>query len=350
MPLPDTMPAWTVTAYGGPEVLDLREVPLPRPGPKDVLIRVAASTVSSGDRRIRALDFPPGLRLAGRLGLGWRRPRQPVLGAELTGTIVATGTQVTRWHPGDAVIAMTGLRGGGHGAYARLPETAAMVPRPADMPLEVAAALSFGGTTARDFLRRGDLRPAERVLVIGASGTVGSALVQLAVAGGAQVSAVTSAGNADLVAGLGVAEVIDYRRQNILTLGRTFDIVADTVGAPGFAKGLPLLAEGGRYLAIDGSLRDMLVRRRAGRRCIAGPATERADDLAALCDLWAAGRFAPLIDSTLPFEALPQAHARADSRRKRGSVVVVLPAAAWAGASQQRGQGIPASPVAPPPR
>lgn len=318
------MRAWVATAYGGPEGLALREVKLPLPGAGEVVIRVEATTVSSGDRRIRALDLPAGMALMGRLALGVRRPRRPILGAELTGHIAAVGQGVTRFAPGDGVIAFPGFRQGAHAEFVVMPAAGMVMPRPAGMPIETAAALGFGGTTARHYLRRAGLRAGERVLVIGASGTVGAALVQLAVAAGAVVSAVTSTGNVALVQGMGAAKVIDYVGRDIAALPGRWDIVADAVAALSFRSALPLLAEGGRYLAIAGGLGDMIARRRGSRRPIAGPAAERPDDLAALVDLAARGLFRPPIDAVFPFDALPAAHARADTGRKRGSLVVLV--------------------------
>ncbi|WP_291299116.1 NAD(P)-dependent alcohol dehydrogenase [Elioraea sp.] len=318
------MRAWVARSYGGPEVLALREVKLPQPGPGEVLIRVEATTVSSADRRIRALDLPAGMALMGRLALGLRRPRRAVLGVELTGRIAAVGAGVTRFAPGDAVIAFPGFRQGAHAEFAVMPAAGMVVARPACMSVETAAALGFGGTTARDYLRRARLREGERVLVIGASGTVGAALVQLAIAAGAIVSAVTSTGNVALVQGMGAAEVIDYTGRDYTAGPDRWDIVADAAAALSFRTALPILAEGGRYLAIAGGLGDLLARRRGSRRPIAGPAAERPDDLAALADLAARGLFRPPIDAVFPFDALPAAHARADTGRKRGSLVVLL--------------------------
>jgi NADPH:quinone reductase-like Zn-dependent oxidoreductase len=322
-PLARTMRAWVATAYGGPEVLALRELPVPVPRPGEILIRMQATTVSSGDRRIRALDMPPGMGLAGRLALGLRRPRRAVLGAELTGVVTAVGAGVARFAPGTAVIAYPGLLQGAHAEYCRMSADGMVVPRPDGMTTETAAALGFGGTTARDYLRRAKLRAGERVLVIGASGTVGAALVQLAVAAGAIVSAVTSTANLDLARASGAAEAIDYTMRDVTAGPDRWDIVADAVGALDFRRALPILAEGGRYLAIAGGLGDMLARPRNGRRCVAGPAAERPDDLAALVDLAGSGVFLPPIDAVFSFEDLPAAHARADSGRKRGSVVVM---------------------------
>ncbi len=322
--VPTIIQAWHVTRYGGPEVLALRDVPVPRPGKGDVLVRVQATTVSSGDRRIRSLDLPPGMTTLGRLALGWSRPRQPILGTEFTGIVAAVGAGVTRFRPGEPVIAFTGLRQGAHGAYALVSERAAIVPRPPALGIADAAALGFGGLTAMDYLRRAGLRPGEEVLVVGASGTVGAALVRLAQLGGASVTAVTSAANADMARQLGAAATIDYAAEDMKAGRERWDIVADAVGALSFRTACPMLRDGGRYLAIASGLGDLLVRRRAGRRCIAGPAAERPEDLAALAHLAARGLVRPPVEAVYPFEALPAAHARADTGRKRGSLVVTL--------------------------
>jgi NADPH:quinone reductase-like Zn-dependent oxidoreductase len=324
LPLPDTMRAWVVTGYGGPEVLSLKDVALPRLGANDVLIEVEATTVSAADHRIRAMDMPPGMGVMARAAFGFSRPRQSVLGTELTGIVVAVGPRVLRFAVGDAVIAFPGAKLGGHAEYCRMRETGMIVQRPANMSLECAAALCFGGTTARDFLRRANLGRDERVLVIGAAGTVGSAMVQLALLAGANVSAVTSAGNADLMRGLGVSDVIDYTSRDITSGSAQWDIVADCVAALTFQRALPMLAEGGRYLSIAGGLRDLAARRKGTRRPIVGPASEKPSDMAELAELAAKGLFRPLIDSLLPFEQMPEAHVRVDTGRKRGSVVVRL--------------------------
>ncbi len=172
-----------------------------------------------------------------------------MLGVEVTGIVVAIGTTVSRFKPGDVVIATCGMGMGAHAEYVVIPECGAVVPRPDEMPIETAAALGFGGLTSRDFLRRANLQPDESVLVIGATGTVGSALIQLAVAvaAGAGVTAVCSAANLATAKKLGAAETIDYRACDLSRSTTKYDIVADTVGSLSFARALPMLADGGRF-------------------------------------------------------------------------------------------------------
>lgn len=322
-PTPTHMQAWECRAYGGPEVLVLAERPMPIPGTKQVLVRVEATTVETGDVRIRAQDMPRGLGLIGRLVFGWSQPRQAVLGSVLAGTVVAVGAGVQRWSPGDRVVATTGAKGGAHAAWALLGEGQAVAHRPEMLTAEDAVAVVFGGLTAQYFLDRSAVQAGEHVLVIGATGSVGSALVQLAHARGAVVTALGSQANLSLARELGAAYTLDYRQHPTAGLGAArFDIVADTCAASSFAECLPLLRAGGRYLNIAGDLPSMLIRARHGRRSISGTGSETAQGLERVLELAARGVLKPVVDSTWPFAKLPAAHARAGTGHKRGCVVV----------------------------
>jgi NADPH:quinone reductase-like Zn-dependent oxidoreductase len=211
---------------------------------------------------------------------------------------------------------------GGHAEYAAIAETGLIVGKPENLSFEAAACLCFGAMTARHYLRKAALGPGERLLVIGAAGAVGSAFVQLARQMGAHVTAVTSTGNVDLVRGLGADAVIDYVQEDFLTAGRSWDVIADTVAASCLASCLPVLNDGGRYLVIAGGLADMLTGKWGARRSISGPAASRPEDLRELVRLAATGAFAPLIDSVHAFGEMREAHARTDTGRKRGAVVV----------------------------
>lgn len=322
------MKAATYTRYGGPGVVQITELPAPAPGPGEVLIRVLASTVSSGDARLRAMRMPRGMGLLGRLAFGLTGPRKRVLGSELAGVVAVIGPGVTRFAPGDAVIGFPGVRLGAHAELCVMREDAAIIPRPAHLSDAQAAALAFGGSTALHFLRdKGALRPGEHVLVLGGSGAVGSAAVQIAKALGAHVTATCSLGNVDLVRGLGADEVIDYRATDVTRGGKAFDIVMDCVGATTFSVCLPILKPAGRFLLVAGDLVQMLGALRKGpqgKRCIGGVAPERAADLATLAEFSAGGLYLPAIDSSFALGQIAAAHARVDGGRKRGSVVVML--------------------------
>lgn len=320
MTLPSIMQAAIVTRYGGPENVVLAERPVPVPGPADVLIEVRATTVNSGDMRIRSFNFPKGFGPIAPLIFGFGKPRQPVLGTDLSGVIVAVGRDVTGFAVGDAVIAQPGM--GTHQRYVVASTKKPLVRKPENLSFEDAAALCFGGTAALEFLRKADLKAGETILVIGAVGSVGAAMVQLARHKGAIVTAATSAGNRALAAELGAHETLDYRETDYTRQVGTYDVIADTVGATDFDACFNALKPGGRFLAVAGGLAEMFRSGRGGKRQIAGAASERVEDVRLLVQLAETGAFRPVIDSVLPFSEIAQAHARVESGRKRGSVVV----------------------------
>lgn len=317
------MNAWFARRYGGPEVLRLEEAPIPVPARGQVVIRSHVTTVNSGDIRVRGLDLPPGMKIMGRLALGWNGPRQPVLGTELAGTVEAVGEGVSRFRPGDAVYAFPGGGMGAHAQFALVSETR-VAPLPQGLDFTQAATLCFSGCTALHYLRAAELRPGQSILVLGGSGAVGSALIQLARHQGAVVTATTSTRNLDLVTGFG-ARAIDYTTTVLADLNERFDIIADTVAATDFAAAQKLLKPEGRYLAIAGALKEMIGSMRKGQdgtRMIAGPSSERPEDIAELGRLAAAGHFRPHVDKVFAWSEMPAAHAYVGTGRKRGSVVV----------------------------
>ena len=324
VPVPATMRVWTCRRYGGPEVLACGTRPVPEPRAGGVLVRIVATTVSSGDVRLRAMDLPRGFGAIGRLMFGLRRPRQPIFGTEFSGVVAKVGPGVTAWRPGEAVVGFPGGAMGSHAEYRSMPPGKPLVRKPAQLGFAAAAGLCFGGTTALHYLRRAGLEAGERVLVLGAAGAVGCAMVQLARQRGAHVTAATSPGNFDLVRSWGADAVVDCRNGDFAAAGSRYDIVADAVGASTFARCHPLLNEHGRYLAVAADLPGMLVRPVGTKRSLAGPAAERMEDVQELADLAAAGALQPWVDRIYPFEQLPAAHAQVSTGRKRGSVVVAV--------------------------
>jgi NADPH:quinone reductase-like Zn-dependent oxidoreductase len=314
--------------YGPPEVVRLADVDKPVPRHDEVLIRVRATTVTAGDWRVRSLSMPAGFGLFARPMFGFTKPRQPILGSELAGEIESIGQRVSKFKVGELVFAFTGARMGCHAQYRCVREDAALAPKPPGLSFEEAAALSFGGTTALDFLRRGKLQRGEKVLVNGASGAVGTAAVQLATHFGAEVTGVCSTPNVELVKSLGAAHVIDYTKKDFTRTGNRYDVIVDTVGTAPFARSKHSLVERGRLLAVLGGMADLLavpwVAMTSSKRIVAGPAAERADDLRSLAELAETGAFRPVIDRRYPFERIVEAHRYVDSGRKRGNVVVTL--------------------------
>ncbi len=319
------MRVWECRRYGGPEVLRQANRPRPAPGPDEVLIRMAATTVSSGDARIRASDFPGGFWLPARMMLGLLRPRRKVLGCQLSGVVAEVGENVSRFAPGNEVTAFPDTRLGAHAEFAAVPQRAVEA-KPFGLDFAESAALGFGGTTALWFLREtARLKRGEKLLVIGASGAVGSAAVQIGRHLGARVTGVCSGPNMNLVHSLGAVEVTDYTRVDPFA-GGPHHVIFDTVGSTTFAQALGALAPDGRYLAAVASVIAMLRagKKDSGAEMIAGSPPDAPALFADVVAMAAAGVLRPLIDSQFPFSALPQAHARVDSHHKRGSVVVTL--------------------------
>jgi NADPH:quinone reductase-like Zn-dependent oxidoreductase len=318
------------TAYGGPETVVVRDIPKPTPRKGEILIRMRAACVTSGDARVRAANFPPGFALLARLALGIRGPRRAILGAEGAGIVEACGSGVTRFKEGDAIFALFGARFGAHAEYAVLPETAAIAAVPKGFSFERAAAIAFGGATALYYLRDlGNVAPGERVLVNSASGSVGSAAVQLARHFGARVTGVCSAANAERVRALGAYETIDYATRDFADGHERWNIVLDAIGNAPLARACMALVPGGRLLAVvaglGATLGAALRPKRGALRVLAGVASERAEDLEFLAKLCESGAFDPPIDSVFPLADIARAHARVDTGRKTGAVVVTMP-------------------------
>jgi NADPH:quinone reductase-like Zn-dependent oxidoreductase len=319
------MKAAACSAYGPPGVVRLIDMPIPQPKPGEVLIRILAASVASADWRIRSGTFPRGFGLIGRLIFGLRRQRQPVLGTEFAGVVTETGAGVTRFRPGDPVVAFPGAGMRCHAEYRTMPQDGRILSRPDGLSDAEAASLFFGGTTALCFLRDiGKLAPGEKVLVLGASGAVGSAAVQIARALGADVTAVCSGGNADLVHSLGAGRVIDYGAEDFTTSGERWDIILDTVGASTFDRSRQALSPAGRFLVVAGDLPALLATAFSGGRARSGTAPERLADMENLVELATRGQYRPVIDSCFALDDIAAAHARVETGRKRGNVVVQM--------------------------
>lgn len=322
------MKAVVYEKYGPPEVLQLKEIEKPTPKPNEVLIKIHATTVTSGDWRVRSLTVPTGFSLIMRLVFGVSRPKQPILGTELAGVVESMGNEVKKFKVGDDVFAFSDAAMGCHAEYKCMPEAGALAKKPSNLSFDEAAALSFGGTTALDFFKRGKLRSGESVLIVGASGGVGTAAVQLAKHYGAKVTAVCSTANIALVRSLGADDVIDYTQEDFTKNGVTYDVIVDTVGTAPFSRSKMSLKEGGRLLMVLAGLPDMLwipwVSMTSSKKLIAGPATARAEDLRFLAGLAEAGEFKPVIDRRFPLEQIVEAHRQVDAGHKKGNVVVTL--------------------------
>jgi NADPH:quinone reductase-like Zn-dependent oxidoreductase len=311
------MKAIVYEQYGTPDVLALREVDRPVPGPRDVLVRVHAVGVGAGDwHMLNATWF------AVRLFQGLLRPKRHVLGHELSGVVEAVGAEITRFAPGDEVFGAVET-GGAFAEYASVPEKT-LVAKPADVTHQVAAATPVSALTALHGLRdKGGVRDGHRVLVNGASGGVGSFAVQLAKLAGAEVTGVCSTPKVEFVRSLGADHVVDYRRQDFTQAGERYDVVLDNVGSLPFAACRRALTPTGRYVAVSGApsrtLRMVLV---GGKRMVAFVSQANHEDLTHLADLLASGELKPAIDRTYPLAEVPDALRRLGAGDVRGKLVI----------------------------
>lgn len=321
--------------FGGPEVVGVESVTRPVPRAGELLVRVHASDVSVADHRMRARDLPPGFAVVGPFLLGFRAPRRTVLGMEVAGVVEAVGDGVTSFAPGDRVASVTGGLFGGHAEYARIRAEGAVTRVPDGLSSEDAVALVFGGNTALAFLRAGGVGAGARVLVNGASGAVGVMAVQLAKHLGAHVTAVCSAANAELVAGLGADAVLDYATVDFTAQDATYDVVVECVGNAPFRRVRRVIRRGGALLAVVGSFGDLIGARwnsaRSGIRVVAGDLGASAEDLALLMRLAQDGTIRPVIDRTYDLDEVVEAHRYVDTGRKRGAVVLRIRAEQPAG-------------------
>ncbi len=321
------MKAIICRTYGTPDVLKLEEVEKPTPKDDEVLIKVHAAAVNSGDCRIRGLNVPPGFGLMVRLMFGFSGPRQPILGTVVAGEVESAGKNVSKFKPGDRVMAMDGMKMGCYAEYKTMPEEGAIAMISGQLSFYEAAAIPFGGTTAMHFLKtEGKIKKGDKVLINGASGAVGTAAVQLAKHFGAEVTGVCSAANAALVKSLGADHVIDYTRENFTGNGEKYDLIMDTVGNASFSRVKGSLREGGRLLAIVAGMPEMLqaplVALTSNKKVIVGTAAERAEDLRLLATLAAEGKYQAVIDRRYPLEEMAEAHRYVDQGHKKGNVIV----------------------------
>lgn len=320
------MAAAVYRRFGPPEVVQVEQTRTPTPKADEVLVKVHASTVSAADYRARSRDIPGGLGLLAAFGIGLFRPSRHILGMDAAGTVEAVGADVTAFQPGDRVIAMMGGTFGGHAEYACVAQDGAITRAPANMTFEQAVTLPFGGITARGFLNQVAVGPGDTVLVNGASGAVGTAMVQLAKELGAQVTGVTSGPNRQLVTSLGADRVIDYTTDDVLAEGEQYDVIVDCVGNAGFERVESSIKPGGALLLVIADLK-ALVRsrgqsRRSGKLVTPNVGKYSADDLAYIVSLAESGRYQAVVDRTYDFTDIVEAHRYVDAGHKKGNVVL----------------------------
>lgn len=319
----------TQDRYGGPEVIGLREGPKPEPKAGEVLIRIGAAALTLADTAFRKAD-----PFIVRFFAGLLAPKNLVHGSDFAGTVEAVGAGVSRFQPGDRVYGAMGSAPGAHSEYIAVPETTPIVRTPDKLSDAEAAGLSYSFLTAMPFLRdEAQLRPGQRILINGASGSVGLCAVQLARHMGAHVTAVCSGRNAEFVRGYGADQVIDYTAEDFTAAASAYDVIFDAVGKSSFRRSAPALTPTGIYLTTVPSLAilgPMLFRRdparKRGRLATTGlrPHAAKIADLTLLNNMVAQGALRPAVDRTFPLTDIVAAHRYVDTERKRGDVLIVM--------------------------
>ncbi len=316
------------TGYGPPDVLQLQQVEKPVPKDNEVLIRIIATTVETGDCEMRRYQIHNYLWLPLRLYLGLLKPRIKILGQQLAGEVEAVGKDVTLFKPGDQVFAPVDAGFGTYAEYKCLPENAALAMKPDNMSYQQAAAVPVGGLNALHFIRKGNIRSGQKVLIYGSTGSIGTFAVQLARAFGAEVTAVCSTSKMELVRSLGADKLIDYTKEDFTDNGECYDVIFDTVGKSPFVRALKSLNPGGIYLLANPTFREQLrglwASLTGSRKVISMVAGYRSEDLVYLKQLIEAGELKSVIDRSYPLEQVAEAHRYVEQGHKTGNVVITL--------------------------
>jgi NADPH:quinone reductase-like Zn-dependent oxidoreductase len=328
------MKAIVWTKYGSPDGLQLREVAQPAPKDNEVLIKVHAATASTADTELRRLKLPLLFAIPLRLYIGFIKPsRITILGTEFAGEIESAGKDVTLYKPGDQVFGYTGLGMGTYAEYMCLPEkpsalASVMGKKPVNISYEEAAAVPFGGLEALHSLEKINIQRGQKILIVGAGGSIGTWAVQLAKHYGAEVTGVDKPGKLEMLRSIGADHVIDYTQEDFTKSSQTYDVIFDTIGKSSFSGSLRSLKENGTYLnanpGLFGGFRTRWTSKRSSKKVIPWTAGYTTENLLALKELIEAGKIKSIIDRRYPLEQIVEAHRYVDTGQKKGNVVITL--------------------------
>jgi len=322
----DKMQAIVYEAYGPPDVLHLKMVEKPVPGDNDVLVKVRAATVTMGDCEIRNLLLPLWTRIPVRLIMGYWKPRNITPGMEFSGTIESVGKNVTRFTKGDEVFGSAGMSMGANAEYKKVKASGSLAIKPAAVSFEDAATVIVGGLNALHFLRKANIHAGQKVLVIGAGGSIGSYGVLLAKFFGAEVTAVDRTDKLDIIKRIGADYVIDYTKEDFTSTGKKYDVIFDVVYGSSFRGCVDALTDDGCYLMANTNptrmLQGLWVSWTTRKKIIFALAAEHVEDMNYLADLIATGKIKPLIDKRYPLSRTAEAHHYVERGDKTGNVII----------------------------
>ncbi|UCF07936.1 MAG: NAD(P)-dependent alcohol dehydrogenase [Thermoplasmata archaeon] len=321
------MKAVVWTKYGPLEVLKLQEVPKPSPKDNEVLIKVHAATVTAGDCEVRRFEIPIEYWLFARMMWGFRKPKRVrILGMELAGEIESVGREVTKFSVEDQVFGSTEMSLGAYAEYKCLPQDGCLTKIPANISYEEAACIPTGGLNALHYIRKGNIQEGQRVLIVGAGGSIGTIGVQLAKLDGAYVVAVDGTKKLDMLRNIGADEVIDYTKEDYTKSKETYDVIFDIVGKGTFSRHIGLLKNKGIYLMgnprLPEKFRGRWTSMTSGRKVISSLASYKIENLDYLKELFEAGKLKSVIDRRYPLEQIVEAHRYVETGQKKGNVVI----------------------------
>ena len=328
------MKAIVWTKYGSPDGLQLKDVEKPVPKENEILVKIHATTITAGDCEMRRLELPLGLSFPVRIYAGLLKPKRiPILGQELAGEVEEVGANVSSYKLGDQVFGTTGFGFGAYAEYVCLPEKpddaqGTLAPKPTNLTYEEAAAVPTAGFEALHFLRKADIQPGKKVLIIGAGGSIGTFAIQLAKHFGAEVTGVDSTEKMDMLRSIGATYVIDYTKEDYTKRGESYDLIIDVVGRRGVPRRLRLLKPDGYYFLAYAGLSHILLSLwtslTSKKKFKIEASSQTKEDLLFIKELIETGKLKTIVDRSFSLEQVPEAHRYVEAGGKKGNVVITV--------------------------